>query len=130
MGRTAVAQLLKEQGYRSQAAQKRLEGSQHPERYAPFQHIADHTTAWCTAGVPVISVDAKKTEWVGDFMHGGRGWHPAGQPEAVQGPDWRPTRMWRPKSAMGLTRPATPKAGAVPHQFGRQLLPPSAHASG
>lgn len=84
VGRTAVARLLKERGYRLQAPQKRLEGMQHPERDAQFQYIADHSAAWRAAGVPVISVDAKKKELVGDFKNGGREWHPAGQPEAVQ----------------------------------------------
>ena len=59
---TTVAALLKERGYRLQANRKRREGTQHPERDAPFQHIATQTTAWQRAGVPVISVDAKKKE--------------------------------------------------------------------
>ena len=62
VGRPAVARLLKERGYRLPAPQKRLEGMQHPERDAPFQYIADHSAAWRAAGVPVISVDAKKKE--------------------------------------------------------------------
>ena len=81
---TTVAALLKERGYHLQANRKRLEGAQHPERDAQFQHIATQTTAWQQAGVPVISVDAKKKELVGDFKNGGREWHPAGQPDDVQ----------------------------------------------
>ncbi len=60
---TTVAALLKERGYRLQANRKRLEGTPHPERDAQFQHIAAQTTAWQQAGVPVISVDAKKKSW-------------------------------------------------------------------
>ena len=60
VGATTVATLLKTRGYRLQATRKRLEGAEHPERDAQFQHIADQTKAWQAAGVPVISVDAKK----------------------------------------------------------------------
>ena len=81
---TTVAALLKARGYRLQANRKRLEGTQHPDRDAQFQHIAAQTTAWQQAGVPVISVDAKKKELVGDFKNRGQEWHPAGQPDDVQ----------------------------------------------
>jgi transposase len=84
VGPTTVAALLKERGYRLQANRKRLEGAQHPDRNAQFQHIADRTKAWHAAGVPVISVDAKKKELVGDFKNAGREWHPTGHPPEVQ----------------------------------------------
>ncbi len=83
VGATTVATLLKTRGYRLQATRKRLEGAEHPERDAQFQHIADQTKAWQAAGVPVISVDAKKKELVGDFKNPGREWHPAGHPPEV-----------------------------------------------
>ena len=84
VGATTVGQLLKAQGYRLQANQKRLEGTDHPERDAQFQHIADQATAALQQGLPVISVDAKKKELVGDFKNPGREWHPAGHPPGVQ----------------------------------------------
>ncbi len=81
---TTVETLLKQRGYRLQAARKRLEGAQPPDRDAQVQHIADQTRTWMAAGVPVLSVDAKKNELVGDFKNPGREWHPAGHPPAVQ----------------------------------------------
>lgn len=56
-GPALVAALLTDRGYHLQANRKRLEGAQHPERDAQFQHIATQTTAWQQVGVPVISVD-------------------------------------------------------------------------
>ena len=84
VGPTTVTALLKQRGYRLQANRKRLEGAQHPDRDAQFRFIAEHARDWQSAGVPVISVDAKKKELVGDFKNPGREWHPAGQPPAVQ----------------------------------------------
>ena len=59
---TTVAALLKARGYRRPANRKRREGTPHPDRAAPFQHIATQTTTWQRAGAPVISVAAKKQE--------------------------------------------------------------------
>jgi len=84
VGETTVGQVLKAQGYSLQANQKRLEGADHPERDAQFQHIADQAKAYLQAGLPVISVDAKKKELVGDFKNPGRERHPAGHPPEVQ----------------------------------------------
>ncbi len=84
VGSTTVAVLLKQRGYRLQANRKRLEGTQHPDRDAQFRFINDHSREWQAIGVPVISVDAKKKELVGDFKNPGREWHPAGQPPDVQ----------------------------------------------
>jgi hypothetical protein len=61
-----------------------LEGAQHPDRNAQFQHIADRTKAWHADGVPVISVDAKKRELLGDFKNASREWHATGHPPEVQ----------------------------------------------
>ncbi len=55
-----VAALLKARAHRLQPNRKRLEGTQHPERDAQFQHVATQTTTWQRAGVPVISVDAQR----------------------------------------------------------------------
>ena len=78
-----VARLLKEHDYSLQAPNKSVEGAQHPDRNAQFEHI-NATAEKCLArGVPVISVDTKKKELVGNFKNGGREWQPQGEPELV-----------------------------------------------
>jgi hypothetical protein len=79
-----VAQLLHDLDYRLQAPRKKREGKQHPDRDAQFQYIATQTTAFQRRGQPVVSVDAKKKELVGDFKQKGREWRPAYQPEEVR----------------------------------------------
>src|SRR6185437_5061370 len=64
------------------------EGRQHPERDAQFRYIAALAAEHAAAGQPVISVDAKKKEPVGDFGQAGRGWRPAGDPAAVRSHDF------------------------------------------
>lgn len=78
-----VGELLKAQDYSLQAPRKTLEGGDHPDRDAQFQHIAAQTQQFQAAGQPVISVDCKKKELVGEFTNGGREWQPRGHPEAV-----------------------------------------------
>ena len=79
-----VAEVLHALGYSLQANRKTREGSDHPDRDAQFAHLNATTAAFLAAGDPVISVDTKKKELVGDFQNGGREWQPAGQPEAVR----------------------------------------------
>lgn len=79
-----VASLLDELGYSLQGNQKTKEGSAHPDRDARFRHIHDRVEAFQTRGQPVVSVDTKKKELVGDFKNGGREWHPQGEPEPVR----------------------------------------------
>jgi transposase len=79
-----VAQLLKQWGYSLQANRKTVEGGQHPDRNAQFEHINAQAKAFQAAGSPVISVDTKKKELVGPFKNGGREWLPQGEPEAVR----------------------------------------------
>ena len=86
---TSVAKLLRPLGYRLQANRKTREGSQHPDRDAQFQHINAMAKAALAAGEPVISVDTKKKELVGDFKNGGREWHPKGQPVPVRVHDFK-----------------------------------------
>jgi len=78
-----VANLLREQGFSLQANSKQLEGGQHPDRDAQFGYINARAAAFMAAGQPVISVDTKKKELVGQFRNGGREWRPAGEPERV-----------------------------------------------
>jgi len=79
-----VAELLHALDYSLQATRKTREGADHPDRDAQFAYINEQTHAYQQRGQPVISVDAKKKELVGDFKNGGREWQPAGHPEAVR----------------------------------------------
>src|ERR1039458_10358989 len=79
-----VADMLQQQDYSLQANRKTREGSSHPDRDAQFQHINEQTKAFQQRGAPVVSVDAKKKELVGDYKNGGREWQPKGRPEKVQ----------------------------------------------
>ena len=78
-----VAKLLRERGYSLQAASKTVEGAQHPDRNAQFEHINAKAQACIERRVPFISVDTKKKELVGNFKNGGREWQPKGKPERV-----------------------------------------------
>jgi len=78
-----VASLLAAAGYSLQGNAKTIEGKQHPDRDAQFRYINAQVTAFQDDGSPVISVDAKKKENVGNFKNGGAEWAPAGQPERV-----------------------------------------------
>ena len=78
-----VAWLLAGAGYSLQGNAKTVEGKQHPDRDAQFRYINAQVTAFQDDGSPVISVDAKKKENVGNFKNGGAEWAPAGQPERV-----------------------------------------------
>lgn len=78
-----VAKLLRDHGYSLQAPNKSVEGKQHPDRNAQFEHINAKAQACMDRGVPVISVDTKKKELIGNFKNGGREWQPQGAPERV-----------------------------------------------
>lgn len=78
-----VAKLLREHGYSLQAPNKSVEGAQHPDRNAQFEHINAKAQACVERGTPVISVDTKKKELVGNFKNPGREWQPQGEPEMV-----------------------------------------------
>jgi hypothetical protein len=88
-----VARLLKAAGYRLQANVKTREGRQHPDRDAQFRYLADTVTAFLAAGDPVVSVDTKKKELVGDFANKGREWQPSGQPEQVRVHDFKDAQL-------------------------------------
>jgi transposase len=80
----SVCDLLAQLGYSLQSTRKTREGGQHPDRDAQFNHIARTAAQYQAAGDPVISVDTKKKELVGDFKNGGREWQPKGDPEQVR----------------------------------------------
>jgi len=79
-----VAELLHEMDYSLQANQKTLEGSQHADRDQQFEYINRKAQRYLKQGEPVISVDTKKKELVGDFKNAGREWQPQDQPEKVR----------------------------------------------
>jgi hypothetical protein len=79
-----VAQLLRAQGFSLQGNAKQVEGGQHPDRDGQFGYLADQAADHQDAGQPVISVDAKKKELVGDFKNRGAKWRPAGRPVRVR----------------------------------------------
>ena len=84
MSSTTVGHLLHALGYRLQALRKTQEGSSHPDRNAQFEHINTTAAAFLQRQQPVISVDTKKKELVGNFKNAGQEWHPAGRPEPVR----------------------------------------------
>jgi hypothetical protein len=84
-----VERLLRDMGYSLQANRKTREGSSHPDRNAQFEHIARKVRSFQRRGQPVISVDTKKKELVGDFKNAGREWQPQGEPEAVRSRDFK-----------------------------------------
>ena len=79
-----VAAALHDLGYRLQGNRKTREGSANPDRDAQLAHINAAAEAALAAGEPLISVDTKKQELVGDFKNGGREWQPKGSPEEVR----------------------------------------------
>jgi transposase len=84
----SVCDLLAKLDFSLQAPRKTREGTRHPDRDAQFGHIARTVTAFQQSGDPVISVDAKKKELVGDFHNGGQEWQPKGEPEEVRTHDF------------------------------------------
>jgi Rhodopirellula transposase DDE domain len=89
VGPRSVAALLKAAGYSLQANQKAREGRGHPDRNAQFEYINGQVAALQRRGQPVVSVDTKKKELVGDFKNGGREWQPLSVPEEVRVHDFQ-----------------------------------------
>lgn len=85
---TKVAGLLKSQGYSLQSNRKTIEGKQHPDRNAQFEHIARRVKARQRRGEPAISVDAKKKETLGKLKNAGNTYRPKGQPAKVKTHDF------------------------------------------
>ena len=79
-----VCDLLAQLNYSLQSVRQTREGGQHPDRDAQFQYIATMVTKFQRQRQPVISVDTKKKELIGDFKNAGREWHAQGQPEQVR----------------------------------------------
>jgi len=83
-----VDKLLHEQGFSLQGNAKTIEGKQHPDRDGQFRYINGQARAYQQAGDPVISVDTKKKEQVGEYHHAGRTWRPKGDPVPVRDHDF------------------------------------------
>jgi transposase len=84
-----VRRLLHQMGYSLQAPAKQEEGASHPDRDGQFRYLNEVVTAALAAGQPVISVDTKKKELLGNYANGGRDWRPAGHPERVNVHDFK-----------------------------------------
>ena len=84
VGRQKISELLRDLGYSLQSNRKVHEGSRHPDRDAQFQFIYEQVKVFQKSNQPVISVDTKKKELIGDFKNGGQEWRPQGQPEPVR----------------------------------------------
>jgi hypothetical protein len=83
-----VARILHESGYSLQGNAKIVQGKQHPDRDAQFRYISEQVKAAIAAGEPVVSVDCKKKELVGNYKNGGREWCPKGEPVKVNDHDF------------------------------------------
>jgi transposase len=81
IGDRKVADLLHRMGYSLQANAKTLEGGQHPDRNAQFEYVNVQSKKFLAQGLPVISVDTKKKELVGNYSNRGQEWQPQGEPE-------------------------------------------------
>ncbi len=81
-----VRRLLHQLGYSLQAPSKQTEGTTNPDRDAQFRYLNDVATNFIEAGEPVISVDTKKKELIGNYANGGREWQPVGEPTARERP--------------------------------------------
>jgi len=88
-----VATLLYGLGYTLQVNQKTREGSGHADRNAQFEHINKQVKQFQQRGQPVVSVDTKKKELVGDFKNAGQEWQPQGQPEKVRAKDFKDKQL-------------------------------------
>ena len=90
-----IADCLRGLGYSLQANSKTQEGGGHMDRDAQFQYIADQAGSFLSANEPVISVDTKKKELVGNYKNNGREWRPKGSPEAVKVHDFIDPKLGR-----------------------------------
>lgn len=83
-----VAQLLRDQNYSLQSNRKTKEGEDHPDRDAQFRHINSEVKRALAQNIPVISVDTKKKELIGNYVNGGKRWTPSKKPVKVNGHDF------------------------------------------
>ena len=125
-----VAELLHQMDYSLQANRKTLEGSSHPDRDAQFHHISDKIREFQADHQPVLSVDTKKKELVGDFKNNGRELRPKGDPEKVRVHDFVIPELGRaaPYGVYDVTQNAGWVSVGVDHD--RPPSPPKASGGG
>ena len=121
VSRQLVAELLTAAGYSLQANRKTREGPGHPDRDAQFRYINQQVRRFQAATQPVISVDTKKKELVGDFKNAGRQWRPTGQPAAVRVHDFLIPERGKaiPYGVYDLTRDAGWVSVGIDHDTAR-----------
>ena len=112
-----VAGLLHELEYSLQAPRKAAEGKQHPDRNVQFEYINASVISQQRRGEPVISIDTKKKETVGNFKNGGREWRPKGRPEKVSTHDFPTKELGKvsPYGVYDLTRNAAWVSVGITH---------------
>ena len=84
VGKSQVYSLLREMGYQLSANRKSLEGGTNPDRNTQFEFINKQSAKFLQQGCPVLSVDAKKKELIGNYKQNGKVWRPKGKPELVK----------------------------------------------
>lgn len=84
-----VRRLLHDMGYSLQAPSKQVEGTKHPDRNGQFEYLNREAAGFLEAGEPVISVDTKKKELIGQYANKGSEWQPKGEPERVKVHDFK-----------------------------------------
>jgi len=116
-----VLELLYAAGYSLQANRKSREGSNHPDRDAQFRYIQRKVRRFQALGQPVISVDTKKKELVGNFKNAGKQWRPKGTPEPVRVHDFRIPELGKaiPYGVYDLTRNAGWVSVGIDHDTAR-----------
>lgn len=102
----SVGRMLEEIGYSLQANRKSREGEQRPDRNAQFEYINKRIKAFQKRGQPIVSVDAKKKELIGNFKNPGREWTPTGEPELVNTHDFEDKELGKgiPYGVYDLTK--------------------------
>src|SRR2546430_1695840 len=106
VGADTVGDLLRAEGFSLQGNAKTLEGTRHPDRDAQFRYISGQVQAHQDSGDPVISVDTKKKELIGEVSNAGRDWRPKGQPTPVR-PGRGIPRHTAPRGRARAPEPAT-----------------------
>jgi hypothetical protein len=110
-----VAAMLKKADYSLQANRKTKEGSSHPDRNAQFEYINQQVIAHQEQRQPVISIDTKKKELVGEYKNAGEEWEPKGQPQPVKVHDFPDKKLvLLPKAHHGFRIHASGGSGSAP----------------
>jgi Rhodopirellula transposase DDE domain len=108
VGADTVGDLLRAEGFSLQGNAKTIEGQRHPDRDAQFRYINEQVKDYQGAADPVISVDTKKKELIGEFKNVGREWRPKGQPVATRTHDFPGTASARRCRTGSMTSPLMP----------------------